>query len=63
MILGEREHELPIVVVHCIEELYRTGLSYSLIGAQVLILCRNLSTKPISNTAKPLTLAGAHLNI
>jgi hypothetical protein len=25
MVLGEREHELPIIVVSCIEELYRTG--------------------------------------
>ena len=25
MVLGGREHELPIIVVSCIEELYRTG--------------------------------------
>ncbi|KDR82056.1 hypothetical protein GALMADRAFT_240517 [Galerina marginata CBS 339.88] len=26
MVLGGREHELPIVVVNCVEELYRTGI-------------------------------------
>lgn len=26
MVLGDREHELPIIVVSCIEELYRTGI-------------------------------------
>jgi len=25
MVLGGREHELPIVIVNCVEELYRTG--------------------------------------
>jgi hypothetical protein len=25
MVLGGREHELPIIVVNCVEELYRTG--------------------------------------
>lgn len=25
MVLGGRQHELPIIVVSCIEELYRTG--------------------------------------
>lgn len=29
MVLGGREHELPIIVVGCIEELYRTGIYQS----------------------------------
>ncbi|KAF8873608.1 hypothetical protein CPB84DRAFT_1798280 [Gymnopilus junonius] len=28
-VLGGREHELPVLVVHCVEELYRTGIYQS----------------------------------
>ena len=27
IVLGEREYVLPIVVLHCVEEVYRTGFS------------------------------------
>ena len=56
MVLGGREHQLPILIVNCIEELYRTGEKIS--SMKPPGLTRNprvIPTQPISNTSKPLS--------
>ena len=57
MVLGGREHELLIVIVNCIEELYHTG--ERVFSMKPLALTRNLRhlpTQPVSNSSKPLSL-------
>lgn len=63
--LGERQYVLPVVVLHCVEEVYRTGLfTFSDKFCTSLNLDdRDLPAKLVSHFAQSTSVARAHIHI